>query len=128
MPKEFYRIVVIDDIRVPLAPDRSSGITVEVARTPNEGLAVVQAYHRMNYRIGELWLDHDMGWVEGDTVTIWPVVRWLEEIAHAGAPLDVEWIFIHTSNPWGRDQMKAALEKYYRVSVGELLVDKGWAS
>lgn len=115
---EVYRIVVIDDLRNP-APS-NGGILVETHRTPAEGLAALQAYQESAEKVEELWLDHDMGFSDDGELDIWPVVNWLEEQAYSGTPLDVGEILIHTSNPWGRSRMKAALEKHYRVLVAEL--------
>jgi hypothetical protein len=117
---DIYRIVVVDDLRNPMA-STSEGIVVETHRTPEEGLAALQAYHEAGEKIEELWLDHDMGFSDdGCDLTIWPVVDWLFEQAYQGNPLDVTYVFVHTSNPWGRTRIKAALEKHYKVLVSEL--------
>lgn len=119
-----YKIIVIDDVRVP-ATIVSDEIEVILYKTPEEGLAALQAIHAEGGRVDELWLDHDMGinFDTGEDITIMPVVLWMEEQAHGGTPLNVAWIFIHTSNHYRGGVMKQALDRYYpHVALAELLV------
>ena len=84
-------------------------------RTPEEGLQGIKEFHTSRVTLQELWLDHDMGINEetGDDITIKPVVDWLEEQGHNGDPLDVQYIFVHTSNGYAAEDMMRALTPYY---------------
>lgn len=116
MTKDIYRIVVIDDERIP-APGADS-IVVETHRTLAEGLAILQAYHDSGEHIDELWLDHDLGLNDDSEFgwdTIMPVVNWLEEMGHFETPLSVGMIFVHTANPAAAPRMMDALRPYYTV-------------
>jgi hypothetical protein len=114
MSDDAYMIVVIDDERtLPI-----SEIPVMLARTSDEGLALLKEFQSSGVRVNELWLDHDLG--ESDSApygwdTIMPVVYWLEEQGHNGTPLDVEFVMVHTANPAAAPAMMEALRPYYRV-------------
>lgn len=123
---EFYRIIVIDDMRVPLK-STSDEIQVFLYKTPELALLALNTIHDSGGHVHELWLDHDMGlnYDTGDDITIMPVVLWLEEQAHNGTPLSVDYIFIHTSNGYRGSMMKIALERWYEnVQLAELPVEQ----
>jgi hypothetical protein len=111
---DVYTIVVIDDVRNPLGSE-SDDIYVLTYRTPEEGLKALQSFHDSPRKVNELWLDHDMGinHETGFDITIGPVMTWLEEIAREGRPLDVGYIFVHTSNPYAAEGMVRVLSQYY---------------
>lgn len=119
-PVTGYRIVVIDDERVP--DDVPAGVTLELYRTLAEGTAALKAYHRHHTRVDELWLDHDLGENDEGWDTIMPLVNWMEEIAVAGDPLRVGFVFVHTSSPPGAMNMLAALKPYYQCMQTDLPV------
>jgi hypothetical protein len=112
---DIYTIMVIDDVRTPLGSN-SDNIVVLTYRTPEEGLKALQSFHDSPRKLNELWLDHDMG-INPETgldVTIGPVMRWLENIARdEGRPLNVGFIFVHTSNPYAAEGMVHVLSRYY---------------
>ena len=123
-----YRIVVIDDERVP-APV-ADGISMMLHRTIDEGLAALREMHVAGEHLDELWLDHDLGineakfearepWPFDD---IMPVVTWLEEQGHAGTPLRVDYVFVHTMNVAAVPVILNALRPYYNVSRAMLPV------
>lgn len=120
-----YRIVVIDDERIPAFPPAEDGFVFFVYGSLHDGTEGLEYFHRHNLSIEELWLDHDLG-VREDSVdpyeTIMPIVNWLEELGHNGTPFNVGTIFIHTSNPPAGEQMRMALEPYYDVKRANLPV------
>jgi hypothetical protein len=107
-----YVIVIIDDLRVPVTFE---GGDMRVYRTATEGLTALKQIYKSGGHVDELWLDHDLGFdpETGEEWTIMPVVNWLEEQAHIGHPLDVRYIFVHTSNGYRGGMMVTALEKWY---------------
>ena len=108
-----YKIIVVDDMRIPLASDTDE-INVVLYKKPLAALDALQVIHKEGGSIQELWLDHDMGWDdEGQDVTIKPVWEWLEEQGHIGFPFRVGWIFVHTSNVYKGDEMIKSLSRYY---------------
>lgn len=94
--------LVIDDLR-------EFNFPVKYARTSKNGIHLLKLYAAKGQTIDELWLDHDLG---GDD-TIYPVIHFLEEKAHFEEPIPIDVIYIHTSNPVGRQMMKTALDRYY---------------
>jgi hypothetical protein len=124
-----YLIVVIDDLRTPaMGTDEPGGgnIVVELHRSLSAGLAAIQGYKDSGTRIDELWLDHDLGFNpegdEPDFTTIMPLVEWMEEQAFNGEVMDIGHVYVHTANPAAAPRMVAALNKYYAVSIDELLL------
>jgi hypothetical protein len=95
-------ILLIDDLRDFLVPDTDAEITI--ARTSQQALDILAQRNDWD----ELWLDHDLG---GDD-TIMVVVDYLSEKAFLDEPVNVDMVFIHTSNPVGRKQMKLTLDRY----------------
>ena len=83
----------IDDIRLP--PDSSW----TWAKTSQEALAL------LNSDCTEISFDHDLG---GDDTSM-PVARRVEELAFSGEQAPPIW-HIHSANPVGRQNLKAALE------------------
>lgn len=75
--------------------------------------------------IDQLWLDHDLGIVDGEKDTIMPFIRKLEELVFFDKTPKISQILIHTSNNIGGDQMMSALRNNFRttrVSAGDYLV------
>lgn len=95
-------ILLIDDLRDFLVPDTDTEITI--ARTSQQALDILAQKNDWD----ELWLDHDLG---GDD-TIMVIVDYLSEKAFLDEPVNVGMVFIHTSNPVGRKQMKLTLDRY----------------
>ena len=95
-------ILLIDDLRDFLTPDIQAELTI--ARTSQQALDVLAQKNDWD----ELWLDHDLG---GDD-TIMVIVDYLSEKAFFDEPVNVGLVFIHTSNPVGRKQMKLTLDRY----------------
>ena len=92
-------VLVIDDMRTFAFP-------AVYARTADEGLA------RLKERAWrEVWLDHNLG--HGADIT--PVMHFLEEQASNGQPLNVDLIYVHTSDPTAGDAMLVDLARWYRV-------------
>jgi hypothetical protein len=95
-------ILLIDDLRDFLVPDTDAEITI--ARTSQQALDILAQRNDWD----ELWLDHDLG---GDD-TIMVIVDYLSEKAFLDEPVNVGMVYIHTSNPVGRKQMKLTLDRY----------------
>lgn len=98
------RVLVIDDVR-------TFDFPATYARTSYEG---IKALKENNY--DEVWLDHDLGMLDGTDDTIKRVVLYLEYLAHRGTPYPAT-IVVHTANPVGRNMIVAALSKDYEVRV-----------
>jgi hypothetical protein len=110
------RRVVIDDLRMvkeELYSDWQDSGEVHVIRNSSEALSFLDAN---TVHVDELYLDHDLGIVDGQEDTIMPVVDYLCEKAFNDTPVSIGTIYVHTSNPVGGNQMKKSLERYgYRV-------------
>ncbi len=101
-------IMLIDDLRN-FRPE--SGIVADVvARTSKGALEYLNQFPDTEFK--EIWLDHDLG---GDD-TIMVVVDYLNERAFFDNPVNVETIYVHSSNPVGVRQMLAGLERYGYVA------------
>jgi hypothetical protein len=106
------QILCIDDLRIfqatqPDGVDRAH--RARYARTCAEGLAIIGNVHDEYAIIGELWLDHDLG----DDRDITEVVRQLLEWAAWGSPLQVNRIYVHTSNFVKGTEMTTDLRRHY---------------
>jgi hypothetical protein len=109
-------ILLIDDMRNFITnPDAP----VFIARTSAEALEVLIAESK---EFQSIWLDHDLGCDD----TINPVVDYLCEQSFLGTPIDVEVVYVHTSNPVGAYQMMSTLVRYgyeaRRVPASEFFV------
>jgi hypothetical protein len=94
-------ILLVDDLR-----SFVDGRPASAARTSAAGVELLSRHHAD--RIGELWLDHDLG---GDD-TIWPVVEVLERAAFDGRPFDIGVIYVHSANPAGAEKIAQALRRW----------------
>lgn len=102
-------IVLIDDLR-----DFKDIDNYRIARTSKAGLALLDELKDTD--IDQLWLDHDLGEINGEIDDIKPVVHELERAAFHGEPYRVGVIVIHTSNTSGGDAMFKGLQvRGYRV-------------
>lgn len=109
--------LVIDDLRSFRVEREGSAV---YARTSREGLEALDRCASVG--VDNLWLDHDLGLLaDGTPDTIMSVVDRLSLLAFNGSPYPVETVFIHTSNPVGRKNIKAALDRwgYRTVVVGD---------
>ncbi|MCY9592321.1 cyclic-phosphate processing receiver domain-containing protein [Paenibacillus chitinolyticus] len=80
-----------------------------IARTVEEAVSICESNN-----IRRLSLDHDLGGVEGNyTLTGYDFCKWLVEKWVLGDYSALpEAIFLHTSNPVGRDNMRQILHRY----------------
>lgn len=111
-------IVLIDDLRSFRPNTVPQGETLLIARTLSEGLKTIKDAHSAQLRIDQLWLDHDLGEnpTTGATETIMPIVDLIIGYSYEETPLNVNMIYIHTSNPVGRRNMNASLSNWgYKV-------------
>lgn len=108
------QILIVDDLRSlrdNVAIDFAErGIEVIVARSSREALRILQ--DNPNGAFEALYLDHDLGIVDGQIDTVMPVVDWLSFLAFSKKPLRVATVYVHTSNPIGGMQMVRTLQRY----------------
>lgn len=113
-------VLLIDDARTFRAP-----VPHVRARTSAAGLAALHVLREKPD--GELWLDHDLGMVDGRPDTILPVLDQLARAASDGDPYPVGVVVVHTSNPVGAATMLRVLDRWgyptRRVSAGAHLVE-----
>jgi hypothetical protein len=100
------KTIVIDDLR--FFRDRTRPATM----LKNSKLALAYLEEHKDEHFDELWLDHDLGEVNGHIDTIMVVVDYLAERAFNGNPFNVDLILVHTSNPVGAKQILATLGNY----------------
>lgn len=71
----------------------------------------------LNEHWDEVWLDHDLG--NGEDVS-----KLTNEIEASRIVLDVDWFYIHTMNPVGRDNIYHALKNAgYKLSIINLSIN-----
>jgi hypothetical protein len=99
-------ILLIDDLR-----SFRDGREAMIARTSQAGLKALEQLEGQSLK--SIWLDHDLGEFSDGTVdSIMVVVDKLCELAFSEKPVPVETIYVHTSNPVGRDQMLQSLRRW----------------
>lgn len=112
-PNECYyysmtiRILVIDDLRSFRENVEPAG-EVTYARTSQEALSILSEDIE---GFQEIWFDHDLGEVDGRIDSTMPIVDWLSEKAFNDEPYNAH-IFIHTSNPVGRQNINQSLTRW----------------
>lgn len=104
------KILLIDDLR-----NFKEGFVQEgelvITRTSAEALAYLEADPTAEF--ASIWFDHDLGMPTEDVIdTTMPVLDHLAYRAFTGDPVDVEMVYVHTSNRVGRDQIVASLTNY----------------
>ena len=99
-------IVLIDDLRS--FKDAQMMENAVVIRTIKDALTWLDASSGVH--VAQLWLDHDLGEVDGVATDVMPFVNLLEERLALGedAPY-VDDVIVHTSNSVGRSRIIAAL-------------------
>lgn len=96
-------ILLIDDLRnFRVAPEGE----LMVARTSQEALDYLKSHEDTHFE--QIWLDHDLG--ADDTIMV--VVDYLNERAFFDNHVDVDVIYIQSSNPVGVKQMLAGFNRY----------------
>lgn len=102
-------VVLIDDERsFKDAPDDAN-----VIRTVKAALEWLESKELPE--IDQLWLDHDLGEIDGEVTDIMPFVKKLEEKAFFDEAPVIHMVIVHTSNPSGGDNIVAALKRFFRV-------------
>lgn len=96
------------------------------ARTSREALAVLRD---LGVGItGQLWLDHDLGVVDGCTDSTLPVLDELARAACVDRPYGFREVLVHTANPVGAATLMQVLRRWgypcRRVGCAEHLVDE----
>jgi len=100
------KILLIDDLReFRITRDDAD---YAIARTTVEGVQAVQADGEWD----EIWLDHDLGKIDGIKTDVLPVLAVFEERAVWDNPVKVGTVFVHTSNGSGADTMYRSLLHY----------------
>lgn len=97
------KILLIDDLRN--FKDKRAAV---IARNSSQAISILSQDNDWD----EIWLDHDLGEVDGVLDSVMSVVDFLSEAAFNDTPVNVSKIFIHTSNPVGAKQMFASLTRY----------------
>lgn len=104
------KILLIDDLRN-FKPEIELEGELIVTRTSAEALAYLEA--NPDAEFASIWFDHDLGMPTEDVIdTTMPVLDHLAYKAFTGEPVDVEMVYVHTSNRVGRDQIVASLTNY----------------
>lgn len=110
-------ILLIDDLRnFIVAPEGE----VVIARSSQEALDYLDAHEGDHF--SEIWLDHDLG----KSDTIMHVVDYLNERGFYENHVDVDVIYVQSSNPVGVKQMLAGFARYgyhaVRVDASKIFV------
>lgn len=129
-------VLLIDDTRVfqpRVLEDLFEQGSVYISRTDADAIVLLQA---MNEDLDQVFFDFDLGTVGGEKITSLVVAKYLahlaeiDEVAQAGLSkgadefLDrrerkprfrVGQMVLHTSNPVGREQLRAILEPHFQV-------------
>lgn len=112
-------IVLIDDERSFINP-----IDALVIRNSADALVWLDTADPETH-IDQLWLDHDLGLVNGQKDSIIPLVRKLEELCVWDEAPQIAEVVVHTSNSIGGDEIVASLKNHYkvqRVFAGDYLI------
>lgn len=113
-----YPLVLIDDLRCFLPSVNASHALV--IRTLDEAMEWLDGLSEDD-TISQLWLDHDLGEVNGEPVEIMPFINALEErLALDDRAPKIHQVIIHTSNVSGRSRIRAALNgRVNRVDIAQ---------
>lgn len=104
-----HNVLLVDDRRV-FRPGKPGDITT--IRRIEPALEAIAAMIGSGQRLAELWLDHDLGQPDGPdgpTQTTMPLVELICGEAFAGRYLDVQTVYIHTSNSYARQDIARQL-------------------
>jgi hypothetical protein len=93
-------VVLVDDVR-----SFRDGRACRIARSAEAALELLTQL--CDREVDELWLDFDLG---GDT-TVMPVVKHLVEAAHAGRPVPIRRVRVHSSNSRGAHRIVILLRQ-----------------
>lgn len=97
-------VLLIDDLRV-FKDDR----LCTIARDSGQALDLLSRQNVWR----EIWFDHDLGVVDNVGIdTTMRVVDFLCERAYNGSPVEVDTVYVHTSNPVGSVQIMRSLARY----------------
>ena len=98
---EKIKILYVDDIRFPTIW-HDAGCEITVARTYKEAIEL------LNYGFDIIDLDHDLG----EVYTGYDICKYI-----INNDIKIPKIYIHTSNPVGRDNMISILKRYTKSKV-----------
>ena len=100
--------LLIDDLRnFRVRPEGG----VSIARTSQQALDFLKADPSQHY--DTIWFDHDLGLTKFGVVdTTMVVVDYMCEQAFNGEPIDVDMVYVHSSNPVGVKQIMLSLERF----------------
>lgn len=97
--------VIVDDLREPVAP-RPYIVLFKTADAAIEHIRGASAVEIRN-----LCLDHDLGLdAGGEPCTIFKFINFLEEVVFNGMTLKIDVVWIHTANPKGAANIRAAFD------------------
>lgn len=104
------KILVIDDEREFHFPDD------EVTYARNLAQAIIEL--RLGNHWDEVWLDNDLGIVNGKKEEVKTLTREIERlVGEENFRFDVDRFVVHTQNPIAREELISALEIWYDVFV-----------
>lgn len=98
-------ILLIDDLRDFRVTPKENLI---IARNSAEGMKALQTAHENREKFTSIWFDHDLG---GDDTTM-RIVDYMSEQGYNDTPVQVDQVYVHTSNRVGREQILRSLRNY----------------
>lgn len=102
-------ILLIDDLRhfrERVLADLPGDTYIRICRTPESAVRTLESEDRV---WDQVWLDHDLGMIDGETVDVMEVIDYLEFRHNEGNPARVRNYIIHTDNGVGAQNIARAL-------------------
>ena len=114
------KVLLIDDLR--FFRDERECVT---ARNSQDALKVLNNDDVWD----EIWFDHDLGELNGTVDSTMIIVDYMCERAFNDSPVNVDIVYVHTSNPVGGKQIMLSLQKYgyncLRVNAPDFFTTEG---
>lgn len=99
-------ILLIDDLRD--FRDPPVGVNLVIVRNSADAIRTLDEMSDLDW--DEIWFDHDLGLLNnGEPDTTMSVVDYIGERSFNLRPVSIGTVFIHTSNPPGRDNIRRAM-------------------
>lgn len=102
-------ILLIDDLRHfkdRALADLPDDTYIRICRTPGSAVRTLESEDRV---WDQVWLDHDLGMIDGATVDVMEAVDYLEHRYNQGNPVPVRNYIVHTDNGVGAQNIARAL-------------------
>lgn len=110
-------ILLIDDLRhfrERVLADLPDDTYIRICRTPGSAVRTLQSEDRI---WDQVWLDHDLGMIDGETVDVMEVINYLEFRHSQDDPIPVRNYIVHTDNGVGAQNIARALGAMGRNSI-----------